>query len=288
MNDIANNPGITTDQIVTLMMVSIIVLALVVLGMTYIVYILVKKRKVLAQTGEAVEGADAVVEEPAALSWKGISHVLTDAVPISKEDTIDLGHNYDGIRELDNKLPPWWQAGFYISIVFAVVYMFIYHVNSDWSSDQEYQTAMAEGEEMKKAYLAKSANLVDESSVTVLTDASSLDAGKEIYVQNCIACHGMAGEGNAVGPNLTDEYWLHGGGIKNIFKTIKYGVPEKGMISWQNQLNPQKMQQVASYIFSLVGTDPPNAKAPQGELYSPDGGNEEAPADSTAGPMAVK
>ena len=284
MNDIATNPGITTEQIVTLMMVSIIVLAFVVLGMTYIVYILVKKRKVLAETNDEVE-ADAVAEEEGeALSWKGISHVLTDAVPISKEESIDLGHNYDGIRELDNNLPPWWKWGFYFSIAFSVVYMFIYHVNSDWSSDQEYRNEIAEGEKMKEAYLAQSANLIDEASVTPLTDATNLEAGKTIYVQNCVACHGMAGEGNAVGPNLTDEYWLNGGGIKNIFSTIKYGVPEKGMIPWQTQLNPQKMHQVASFVFSLIGTNPPNAKAPQGELYSPDA--EEAPADTTAGPIA--
>lgn len=117
---------------------------------------------------------------------------------------------------------------------------------------------------------------VDENSVVVLTDAGAIAAGKGIYDGNCASCHGVAGEG-LVGPNLTDAYWLHGGGIKNVFKTIKYGVPAKGMIAWQNQLNPEAIQKVSSYIVTMQGSNPANAKAPQGEIW-----NEAAsPQDST-------
>jgi cytochrome c oxidase cbb3-type subunit 3 len=145
--------------------------------------------------------------------------------------------------------------------------MYYYHWSgNDWSSDKEYAMAMEEAEIQKAAYLDRMANLVNENSVEVLTDAQSLAEGAEIFKANCLACHGAAGEGG-VGPNMTDEYWVHGGGIKNIFKTIKYGVPEKGMISWKSQLKPVAMQKVSSYILTLQGTNPPNAKAPEGEKW---------------------
>ena len=80
-------------------------------------------------------------------------------------------------------------------------------------------------------------------------------------------CHGQKGEG-LVGPNFADEYWIHGGGIKNVFKVIKYGVPDKGMIAWQAQLKPADMQKVGSYILTLQGTNPPNPKAPQGTIWA--------------------
>jgi cytochrome c oxidase cbb3-type subunit 3 len=109
---------------------------------------------------------------------------------------------------------------------------------------------------------------VNESNVEMLIDESELALGETIFTTKCTPCHGMAGEGNSIGPNLTDEYWLNGGGIKNVFKTIKYGVPEKGMISWKSQLRASDMHRVASYILSLQGTNPPNAKEPQGEIWT--------------------
>ena len=127
--------------------------------------------------------------------------------------------------------------------------------------------------EMEKAqaavdiYLSKQANLVDEKSVVALDDVAALEAGQTIYIEKCAACHGQLGEGG-VGPNLTDPYWIHGGGVKEIFATIKYGVPEKGMISWKEQMNPSQMQKVSSFILTLQGTNPPNGKEPQGELWS--------------------
>lgn len=205
---------------------------------------------------------------------------LNNANNPEEEEAIDLSHDYDGISELDNKLPPWWIAAFAITILFSVVYMYRYHVSGSAPlQEEELQIALARAEVEKKAYLAKSANNVDESTVVML-DAGGIAKGKAIFDQNCQACHGAAGEGNMVGPNLTDDYWLHGGSLSDIFKTVKYGWPDKGMQSWKEQLSPIQIAQVTSYIKSLVGTNPPNAKEPQGELYKEAEGTEE-PTDST-------
>lgn len=203
--------------------------------------------------------------------------------PIEQEGSIILDHDYDGIRELDNRLPPWWIYGFYISIFFAVIYIWRYHVSHTAPlSIEELQISMAKAEEQKALFLKKSANNVDENTVKVLTEAADLASGEKVFVQNCAACHGKAGEG-IVGPNLTDDYWLHGGSIQDVFKTIKYGWAEKGMRSWKDDLSPMQIAQVSSYIRSIHGTNPPNAKAQQGELYKEEGneatshkGNEES------------
>ena len=160
-------------------------------------------------------------------NWANFSRKVNAIVPIEEEESITLDHDYDGIRELDNNLPPWWTIGFYISIVFSVIYLWIYHVNSDWSSAQEYEAELAEAEIQKAEFLEQMAALVDESNVVALESASDLQAGEKIYLQLCAVCHVADGGGN-IGPNLTDSYWLHGGSIQDIFTTIKYGVPEKG------------------------------------------------------------
>lgn len=213
-----------------------------------------------------------VPERPGFLS--NLNQKLWDIVPIEKEGEIDLKHDYDGIHELDNRLPPWWLYGFYASIAFAAIYLYVYH-GSDIGVNQkeEYEISMKDAEQAKLAYLASVGGGLDETNVELSVDAGELASGKEIYIANCAACHGPDGQG-LVGPNFTDEYWIHGGGIKNVFKTIKYGVPEKGMISWQSQLRPETMRNVASYILSLQGTNPPNPKAPEGEVWK------EEPADS--------
>lgn len=190
-----------------------------------------------------------------------------DAVPVEREQEVLLHHEYDGIRELDNNLPPWWINMFYITIVFAGIYMYYYHFGGGGpSSTEEYQIEVAEAKQQRAIALAGQANQVDESSVKALTESGALGEGELIYKNVCAACHGQKGEGG-VGPNMTDEYWIHGGGIKDIFKTIKQGVPEKGMISWSSQLNPSDIQKVASYILTLKGTNPPNPKAPQGVIW---------------------
>ncbi len=197
---------------------------------------------------------------------------LTDAKPIEEESDILLDHNYDGIQELDNNLPPWWKWGFYLTIVVGVIYIFNYHVFGTGDLQvAEYEKNVAEAELEVQNYLKSAANRVDESSVTLLTDNMALESGKAIFITNCVSCHrNDAGGIDGLGPNLTDQYWIHGGGIVNVFKTVKYGVQGKSMIAWQDQLNPRQMQEVASYVLSLEGTNPPAPKAPEGEIWVPE------------------
>ena len=199
-----------------------------------------------------------------------------DPVPQEREADITLDHNYDGIRELDNHLPPWWVNMFILTIIWAVGYMYFYHWGgSGINQAEEYKQEVETAKKEIAIALAGKADVVDESNVVAMTETSDLGQGELIYKSNCVACHGQNGEGT-VGPNFTDEYWIHGGGIKNVFKTIKYGVPEKGMIAWSSQLKPSDMQKVASYILTFKGTNPPNPKAPQGEIWK-----DEVPAQDT-------
>ncbi|GAB4376991.1 MAG: hypothetical protein Kow0075_04800 [Salibacteraceae bacterium] len=204
-------------------------------------------------------------------SWWAIwIEKLTASVPVEKEEEVELEHVYDGIRELDNRLPPWWLWGFYFTIAFSVVYLVRYHVTGDGLSQlEEYELAVQEAEAQKRAFLEAQPVQIDENNVELLTDEASLAEGRQIFKLYCSPCHGETGGSmpGGVGPNLTDEYWIHGGSMSDIYRTIKYGVPEKGMVSWEAQLSPLKIQQVASYIKSLAGTNPPNAKEPQGELW---------------------
>ena len=212
----------------------------------------------------SVAAVEAATEEKP----RSFMQILTDAKPIEKEADILLDHDYDGIHELDNSLPPWWLYGFYLSIVFAFIYMIRFHIMGGPSSEDEFNTAMAEGQAEVDAYLASAKDLIDENSVFLLTDAGRIASGKKIFDEKCVSCH-LADGGGLVGPNLTDDYWLHGDGIKEVFSTIKYGVPSKGMIAWRVELNPGAMQEVASYVLSLRGTTPANPKSPEGILIEP-------------------
>lgn len=206
--------------------------------------------------------------EKSETAWSRFIKKMTDAKEISEEKDILLDHDYDGIKELDNNLPPWWLYGFYITIIFAVVYMGHYHVfNTGDLMIAEYEKEMLFAQEELKAKAASGdIVLLDENNVELLTDAASLDKGAKLYTSLCAACHAAEGQG-LVGPNLTDAYWVHGGSFKDVFSVIKYGVPEKGMIPWKTQLSPTQMQNVASYIMTLQGTNPPNPKAPEGDLH---------------------
>ncbi len=204
-----------------------------------------------------------------------LKKALTKSIPIEKEQEILLHHNYDGIQELDNRIPPWFAALFYGTIIWAVVYLLSYHVFDDGQVQSKEYNLEVQQAAFERQILIKSGTFINEETVTLANDAATLAEGKEIFAKNCVTCHGQNGEG-LVGPNLTDDYWIHGGGIKNIFKTIKIGVPQKGMISWQTQLDPKKMQAVSSYIMSLHGTNPANAKLPEGTKWE-----EPAQADTT-------
>ncbi|MGN7887577.1 cbb3-type cytochrome c oxidase N-terminal domain-containing protein [Dyadobacter sp. 22481] len=194
--------------------------------------------------------------------FRGISVALKD-----EKDILIDGHDYDGIQELDNRMPPWLQFLFYTTVFIAVVYSAYYFSGLGDLQIAELDKEIATAEAEKKAYMEKVGASMDENSVTLLTDKAAVEAGMKIFQEKCTACHGTEG-GGSVGPNLTDTYWLHGGGIHNVFKVIKYGVPEKGMISWEKQLSPTDIQKVASFVLSLKGTKPANAKEPQGELVS--------------------
>lgn len=200
-------------------------------------------------------------------SFQEIFKKVNQTVAIEDEEKIDLKHDYDGIRELDNKVPKWWQYGFYASILFGIVYIYRMFVAGTMPDQiQELNEANKIAAIQKEEYLKNAANNVDENTV-VMMDAAGISEGASIYAKNCLACHGDKGQGG-VGPNLTDEYWLHKGGIKDIFYSVKYGWPEKGMKSWKDDFSPGQIAQVSSYIVSLKGTNPPAAKEAQGELYS--------------------
>ncbi len=186
------------------------------------------------------------------------------------ERDILLSHEYDGIQELNNKLPPWWVGLFYATIAFAVFYFPYYHIFSGWTSAKEYAEEMTAAKADVDTYLKAHGGNVTEENVTLLKDEASLAKGKATFEANCVACH-LADGGGLVGPNLTDKYWLHGGSVKDVFKTITYGVPEKGMISWKAKLTPVQIQQVMSYVLvKLQGTTPAKPKGPEGEEYVPE------------------
>jgi len=212
---------------------------------------------------------------------KSIVTILADKFsglkPIEEEQDLLMSDNYDGIRELDNNIPPWFNILFYGSMIFAVIYMLNFHVLKTGKLPLEEYSDEVYAAELKRNELIRTGAFINEESVELDNDPESILMGKQIFVANCVPCHGNNAEGT-VGPNLTDEFWIHGGGIKNVFKTVKYGVPVKGMIAWQNILNPKSIQQVSSYLISLKGTAPAFGKAPEGEKYLDQNGS----ADSTS------
>ena len=210
---------------------------------------------------------------------KTILDKLSDAVEVENEESILMDHDYDGIKELDNNLPPWWKYGFYLTIFIAIIYLINYHVTGTSPlQGEEYKISMKKAEADIAEYMKNSANNVDESTVKLLTDAADIAAGKDIFLTVCSACHGKLGEGG-VGPNLTDDYWLHSGSVNDIFKTIKYGYPDKGMKSWKEDYSPMQIAQISSFIKTLRGTNPPKPKDKQGDLYVENG---KATSDSAA------
>lgn len=199
--------------------------------------------------------------------WRKIYRKSLDKKPVESESEILLDHDYDGIRELDNNLPPWWLYGFYATIIFAFAYMINYHVLGGTTQTEEYLTEVAEAEREIEEFKKNNKDMLNMNNVELLTDASDLNAGKAIYTANCIACH-KADAGGGIGPNLVDDHWILGGGIKNVFNTVSEGGrPGKGMIAWKADLKPEEIAQVASFVLSLKGTTPAEPKEPEGELY---------------------
>ncbi len=190
--------------------------------------------------------------------------------PIEEEHKIILDHNYDGIKELDNNLPPWWIYSFYASMIFAVIYLFKYEVFDGDNQYDELATEYAEAKISIEKYKKTAKNLVDFNTVELLTAASDLEKGKVLYETNCVACHKADG-GGGIGPNLTDENWILGGGIKNVFKTVLEGGRDgKGMIAWKQSLKPVEIAQVSSYLLEFQGTTSAEPKAPEGDVWEGD------------------
>jgi cytochrome c oxidase cbb3-type subunit 3 len=252
---------------------------IVVLGFAFLVVVIVlmvamMMLKVLNtivkdQAVKKAEDEGVVFVEEAGMWEKLDKKFLTQAVPIEDERSIILDHDYDGIKELDNHLPPWWKYLFYLTVVFAVAYLLIYHVFESMPlQTQEYNNELALAEAQKASLVAEGGGpSIDENNVVYSSDEAILASGAKIYLMNCAPCHKDNGEGG-IGPNLTDEYWVNNGGsISNIFSAVKYGFPSRGMISWEPLLSPQKMRVGASYVKSINGSNPAKAKAAQGELY---------------------
>ena len=202
--------------------------------------------------------------------FKTLMQKLTKTEPIENEIAILLNHDYDGIKELDNNLPPWWVYLFYASIIFGVVYFVRYEVFGGDNQEMELQIELAQAKIDVAEYMKTAPDLMDEKTVTLLKEPADLAIGKTIFTTNCAACH-RADAGGQIGPNLTDDNWILGGGIKNIFHTLVNGGRDgKGMISWKGTLKPKEMQMVASYVISLKGSNPVDPKAPDGEVWIDD------------------
>lgn len=193
--------------------------------------------------------------------------IFTKAVAVEKEADVLLDHDYDGIQELDNALPPWWKYGFYFTIVVGFIYLLNFHVfGIGKNPTEEYNAEMENARIQKERYEANNKDRIDENNVP-MADLAGIKEGEKLFETNCVACHLKGGAGS-VGPNLTDDYWLHKGSLNDIYNTIKAGYPDKGMQAWSSQFNPKQISYMASYIKSLRGTNPPNAKEAQGELFT--------------------
>ena len=200
-------------------------------------------------------------------------HTLVDKLfqikPSFMDADVDLKEDFDGISELDNPPPPWFMWLFYSCVIFAGIYLVRYSwLNYAPNQQEEYAQKMQKLNTEKAAYLAKTADNVDENTVTLEKSPEKLAEAKTLFQEKCAACHGQNGEGKN-GPNLTDDYWIHGNSVKDVFKTIKHGVLEKGMVAWKEQISPAKMKAVSSYVLSLRGSNPAGAAPPQGEKMEP-------------------
>ena len=221
----------------------------------------------VTKANELQNEKDGIVPEDPNLWINKLLVKWTRAKSIEQEEDIILDHNYDGIKELDNSLPPWWVYMFYATILFAVVYLIRFEVLDGDTQVMEYNKAVAEARIELNKYKATAKDLITADNVILLTDAKSLSRGKAVFNLNCASCH-LADGGGSIGPNLTDEYWILGGGIKNVFTTIHNGGRDgKGMVAWNKTLKPDDIAKVASYVISLQGTIPSKAKAPQGDKW---------------------
>jgi cytochrome c oxidase cbb3-type subunit 3 len=202
--------------------------------------------------------------------WKKFMKSMTKAHELGTEEDIMLDHDYDGIKELDNVLPPWWLAGFYITIAASIFYYVMIFGFDKYNQYDELNNELAVAQEEVEAYKAANPQLFDDSNIVALADAESLAKGKELFAsKTCTACH-LADLGGSIGPNLTDNVWILGGDVKSIFNTLTNGGrPGKGMIAWESTISREERILLASYIISMQGTQPAAPKAPEGDIIWP-------------------
>jgi cytochrome c oxidase cbb3-type subunit III len=259
------------DQLTKFYLVAGFIFVVSVLVLIVLLYLL-SVIKVLAEKA-ARERAEklGITFKPEPSFWSKLWIKINGFVPEEKEATLVLDHNYDGIKELDNHLPPWWKGLFYVTIIFAVVYMVAYHIlNSLPLSKGEYENEIAfASAEMQKIKAANPGPKIDETTVEATADAKLLADGKSTFMNTCSSCH-RKDAGGDIGPNLTDQYWKHGGSIKDIFKVVTNGVPGTNMVAWGAVMSPEAIRNVASYVLSLQGSNPVNPKKPEGDIYKPE------------------
>jgi cytochrome c oxidase cbb3-type subunit 3 len=180
-----------------------------------------------------------------------------------------LDHEADGIKELDNLLPRWWVWLFYLTTIFAVAYLLYFHVLRVGDLQAaEYTKEFQAGEALKAVAIAKFESSVD--TLQPSRDPAVLAQGKIIFATYCAPCHRADG-GGIVGPNLCDDFWLHGSNYVDNVKTVINGVPAKGMLTWRGVLKPDQIQAVGSYVYTLRGTNPKNPKPPENTAPAPTG-----------------
>lgn len=261
-DDPVNNPA--TPLYVTAAFVFIVLL----LVLTVSIMMLRAFHVLIEQAEKAKAKSLDVAYAPRPSLWSTLTQKLNDSVPVEHEKDIDLGHSFDGIRELDNHLPPWWKWLFYGTIGWAAVYIVVFHISSSLPlSQEEYQNEVAVAAlEKQKLLASQPQSVVDIEKLEYTADEAIIGKGQKVFQDNCVSCHRKDGGGNTIGPNLTDDYWLHGNGIKNVYTTVNGGFIEKGMPAWGKALSPSEVRDVTFFVLSLQGSNPPNAKAPQGEL----------------------
>lgn len=256
ISDIVNGMGDTLLYII----LSIALIVLFLVGVVYL-SVLRLRDKIMAENNPAFE----------ARANQSLWARLFEVSPIAEDKDKILDHNYDDIHELDNPIPSWFMWLFYITAIFAVVYLLNYHVfNTGKLQEAEYTAQVEQAEKDYQVYLQTAGDKINAETVILLTSKDEIGKGEELFAKNCVACHGKLAEGTQIAPNLTDEFWIHGGGVKNVFKTITEGVELKGMKSWKKDFSPVQIQQLASYILSLQGSKPANAKEPQGAKWTGD------------------
>lgn len=259
-----------TDQDLLMLVVAGAVLVVAILVLIVAIMLVMVLKTILQKEGALKSEAQAVVQEAKPSLWERLNARLTKIVPVEKEETVMLDHDYDGIKELDNHLPPWWKWLFYFTIIVSVIYLFVYHVIDYFPlMDEEYAIEMKEANEKLATLEASGAvETIDVNNPVKSEDPAVIASGMSIFNTNCASCHAVDG-GGGIGPNLTDNYWLHGGSFQDIFTVVNNGVDGTSMIAWKNVFSPVQVRDVSSYVATLVGTNPAASKDGEGELYVP-------------------